>query len=269
MDISVIVVNYNTKKETADCITSCLEEGSGYKIEVIVVDNASYDGSAKYLKKLFGKSGNVIIKENKSNIGFSEGVNVGLNISKGKYKYLLNSDTKVEKGVFKDLVSFASSHQDVGILGTKLILPDGSTQKSIFNFPTLKRAFMEFWLGDNKFSPYYTSNISEVDAVVGASFFVTPDAFKKVGLFDERYFMYFEDLDYCRRVKKVGLKVFYLPDVKVFHYHGLSGKNVTDEKNQWKRLIPSSKIYHGVVRHYILNMLIWSGQKLRSIIKSV
>jgi len=269
MDISVIIVNYNTKKETADCINSCLGEGSGYKIEVIVVDNGSGDGSVQYLKKLFSKRSNVIIKENISNIGFSGGVNIGLNNSKGKYKYLLNSDTKVEKGVFKSLIDFASSHRGAGILGTKLILPDGSTQKSVFNFPSVKNAFEEFWLGEQKFSPYFPNSISEVDAVVGASFFITPEAFGKVGLFDEQYFMYFEDIDYCRKVKKAGLKVFYLPNVKVFHHHGLSGQKISDEKNQWKRLIPSSKIYHGALKHYILNMVIWSGQRLRSIIKSV
>jgi hypothetical protein len=271
MDISVIIVNYNTKEATSECIESCLDEGSGYKIEVIVVDNGSSDGSIEYLKRLYGDKGaKVIIKANKNNEGFSKGVNVGLGNSKGKYKYLLNSDTKVEKGVFKKLVAYASSHQDVGVLGTKLILPDGTVQKSCFNFPSVKNAFEEFWIGkEKKYSSFFSRETAGVDAVVGASFFITPGCFEKVGLFDERYFMYFEDLDYCRRVKKAGFNVVYFPEATVFHYHGLSGKDIVGGSNQWRRLFPSSKIFNGFLKHYLLNVVIWSGQKARSIMSKI
>jgi GT2 family glycosyltransferase len=105
----------------------------------------------------------------------------------------------------------------------------------------------------------------EVDAVVGASFLITPMARKKVGLLDERYFMYFEDLDYCRRVNKLGLKVYYLPSAKIIHYHGASGKKIVKPAFQWKRLIPSSKIYHGALTHYLINFIIWLGQKIKKI----
>ena len=91
-----------------------------------------------------------------------------------------------------------------------------------------------------------------VEAAVGASFLMTRNALDKVGMLDEKYYFYFEDIDYCRRVRRAGLKVYYLPDSKVIHYHGASGKKIADPENQWRRLIPSSKIYHGVFKHYLI-----------------
>lgn len=261
MDISIIIPNYNTKKATSECIRSCLVEGSTAKREIIVIDNASSDGSGKYLKERFGKK--IILIENDQNLGFAKAVNQGLKISKGKYKYLLNSDTAVTKGTFDNLIKFADSDGDIGVIGTKLVLPDGSIQKSCFNFPSIGNAIREYWFGEReKYSSFYKKNISEVDSVVGASFFITPKAYEQVGLFDERYFMFYEDHDYCRRVKDLGMKVIYFPEVTVFHHHGLSGKNISDTGNQWRRLIPSSKIYHGVLKHYIINFILWSGQKV-------
>lgn len=264
MDISVIIVNFNTKKETSDCINSCLKEGSGLKTEIIVLDNASSDGSPAYLTEKFKNNKNVMILKNSYNDGFSKGVNIGLKISKGKYKYLLNSDTIVNKNTFKKLIDYSKDHPDIGVIGTKLILPDGSTQKSCFNFPGILYAIEEYWFGKKaKFSSFYKENTSEVDAVVGASFLITPKAYEKVGLFDERYFMYFEDIDYCKRVSNAGLKVIYLSDLTVFHYHGLSGNKLAVKNDQWRRLIPSSKIYHGVLKHYLINFILWTGQKFK------
>ena len=100
-----------------------------------------------------------------------------------------------------------------------------------------------------------------------AAFLITPQAKKKVGLLDERYFMFFEDHDYCKRVGEAGLKIFYYPKALVVHHHGESGKMLADEDNQWRRLIPSSKIYHGALKHYLLNFIIWSSQKWQRLLK--
>ena len=104
------------------------------------------------------------------------------------------------------------------------------------------------------------------DAPFGTAFLITPGAIKKVGLLNEQYFMYFEDLDYCRRVRKNGLKVYYLPTVEVIHYLGESGKNLASTKTQWKRLVPSSKIYNGAVKHFLINLVIRSGTKWQKLI---
>lgn len=264
MDISLILVNYNTKNSVIEAINSCLEDGSKLRKEIIVVDNGSRDGSYELLKEKFIANQNVILLQNKNNQGFSKAVNVGLKRSRGDYKYLLNSDTKVTKHTFSELIRFAKTDNEIGVIGTRLILPDGSTQNSCFNFPSLGNAILEYWMGKkNTFTPFYKNSASVVDAVVGASFLITPDAFKKVGLFDERYFMYFEDIDYCQRVKKEGFKVIYYPKITVFHHHGLSGKLIEDDRNQWRRLIPSSKIYNGELKHNLITFVLWSGQKFK------
>ena len=89
---------------------------------------------------------------------------------------------------------------------------------------------------------------------------------KKVGLMDERYFMYFEDLDYCKRVKRSGLKVYYYPEAEIIHSHGISGKGVASDKDQWRRLIPGSKIYHGPIKHYLIYAIAWLGQKWQKLL---
>lgn len=264
MDLSIILVNFNTKDAVYDAINSCLNEGSKINKEIIVVDNGSADGSYEYLKNKFSETSNIILIQNKDNLGFSKAVNIGLKKSKGKYKLLLNSDTKVSRYIFSEMIRFSETDKKIGIVGTKLILPDGSVQKSCFNFPGVNNALLEYWLGrGNTFSSFYKNYVCEVDAIVGASFLITPDAYKAVGLFDERYFMFFEDLDYCRRAKAAGFKVMYFPKASVYHRHGLSGEKDSDEKKQWRRLIPSSKIYHGTLKHNLITFIIWSGQKFR------
>jgi GT2 family glycosyltransferase len=178
---------------------------------------------------------------------------------------LLNSDTQVKEGTLVKLVEF---EKKVGpaIIGARFLNPDGSTQASVFHLPTIRRAICEFWLGKrDAFSKYAPAGERpvEVEAVSGGAMLISRGIIEKIGLFDERYFMYFEDLDYCRRAKLAGFKVYYLPSAEVIHEHGASGRKIADEANQWRRLIPSSKIYHGMLRHYLIYSIIWLGQRLR------
>jgi GT2 family glycosyltransferase len=268
MDISIIFVNFNTKEAVYEAVKSCLEEGSKIKKEIIIIDNGSADGSYEYLTEKFKNNRIVILIHNKENLGFSKAVNSGLKRSKGEYKYLLNSDTKVTTHAFTKIIEFSKTDKKIGVIGTKLILPDGSTQKSCFNLPSVINAISEYWFGKRgSFTPFYKNSASIVDAVVGASFAITPEAYNNIGLFDERYFMYYEDLDYCRRIKKAGFKVMYYPEVSVFHHHGLSGETIADNANQWRRLVLSSKIYHGVLIHSLITFVLWSGKKWRSIME--
>jgi hypothetical protein len=270
MKLSVIVVSYNTKDLTKACIESVMNEGSKLDFEVIVVDNNSKDGSVTELKKLWRKYKNLKLIENKENSGFSKANNQGAREASGKYILLLNSDTVVKRFSFKRFIAFAEKKEDAGVVGARLLNPDGSLQASCFYFPTIKNAIREYWLGQkglfDKYAPKGNKPV-EVEALVGAAVLITPKALQKVGLLDERYFMYFEDVDYCRRVWEKGLKVYYLPEVRVLHYHGASGKKLADSANQWRRLIPSSKIYHGVFYHTLLNLVLKLGQKWRSLVK--
>ena len=269
-DLSIIIVNYNTKDLTKACIESVMNEGSKLDFEVIVVDNNSKDGSVTELKKLWKKYKNLKLIENKENSGFSKANNQGAREASGEYILLLNSDTVVKRYSFKKLIAFAEKKEDAGVVGARLLNPDGNLQASCFYFPTIKNAIREYWLGQKglfeKYAPKGNRPV-EVEALVGAAFLITPKALQEVGLLDERYFMYFEDVDYCRRVWEKGLKVYYLPEVRVLHYHGVSGKKLADAANQWRRLIPSSKIYHGVFYHTLLNLVLKLGQKWRSLVK--
>ena len=196
IELSVILVNFNSKKLTIDCIHSVLEEGKVEK-EIIVVDNGSIDGSVEALEELAKKKVIKFIK-NRENLGFAKANNQGIKIAKGKYILLLNNDTIVKKGALTKLAKFAKERRDVGVVGSKLLNIDGSLQSSCFHFPTITNAIKEYLLGQKgyfeKFAPK-TQEATTVDALVGASFLITPLARKKVGLLDERYFAYFEDID--------------------------------------------------------------------------
>lgn len=264
MDLSIIIISFNTNKLTSNCVESIKKSKPKLRYEVIVIDNGSTDGSIEVLKKL--KKSNVVntLISNNNNTGFAKANNQALKVSKGKYKLLLNSDTIIEKGVLEKLIKFAEETKDAGVIGPKLILKDGSTQESCFNFPTILNAVKEYWLGIeyaySKYAPQRSKPVI-VDAVVGAAFLITPDAYKKVGMLNEKYFMYFEDIDYCREVSKVGLKTYYLPSVRVNHLHGASGKKLRRDE-VYQMLCVSSKNYHGKFRYYILKFILWSGQKM-------
>lgn len=268
VDLSVIIVSFNTKKLTLDSINSVLNEGSSIKREIIVVDNNSHDGSKEALRKVADTKKGVSLIENKDNVGFAKANNQAIKKAKGEYIFLLNSDTVVKKNSLKALIDFTKSKEDAGVVGARLLNKDGSIQESCVHFPTIKNALKEYFLGEkglfNKYAPKGKS-AQVVDALVGAAFLITPKALSEVGLLDERYFFYFEDIDYCRKVKKKGLKVYYFPKSEIYHYHGASGKKIADEENQWRRLVPSSKIYHGQVKHYLLTFILWLGQKWQKI----
>jgi len=275
LDVSVIIVSFNTKDLTLQCIKSVFGEGSRLEREVIVVDNGSADGTIKEIEKLRTRNRKLRLKirliANSKNLGFSKANNLGIKAARGKFILLLNSDTIVKTESIGKLVGFAKSKIDAGAVAPRLLNPNGTIQASTFRFPTIGRAIKQYFLGQEKLlDKYYPQGNSPslVESAVMAAFLITPAALKKVGLLNERYFMYFEDLDYCKRIWERGLKVYYLPDAEVIHYHGASGKNFADEKNQWRRLIPSSKIYHGILKHYLFNFILWAGQKWQKFFKN-
>jgi len=285
VQISIVIVSYNTKELLKKCLEAiidsctdtkmqtCLPARQGCKVEIIIVDNGSKDGSVGEIQNSKCKMQNDKLKlkiiENKENLGFARAVNQALSGAHGRAILLLNSDTQVEKEALRKLLGF---EEKVGpaVIGTRLLNPDGSVQPSVFHLPTIKRAIWEFWLGKKgAFSKYVPEGKkpTEVEAVSGGAMLISRGVIGKIGLFDERYFMYFEDLDYCRRARLAGFKVYYLPTAEIVHEHGASGKEIVDEANQWRRLIPSSKIYHGGLRHQLINLILWTGQKWKKVLK--
>ncbi len=257
IELSIIIVNFNTKKLTLDCIKSIRNSKPNIKYEIIVVDNASSDGSVNSLKKL-----KINLVKNKENLGFAKANNQGIKISKSKYILLLNSDTIIKKDSLETLVKFAQETKDAGVIGSKLLNIDGTVQNSVFRFPTIWKSISHYWFKNNILNKYApTSNtVTQVDAVVGAAFLITPEAIKRVGLLDERYFMYFEDIDYCRKINSTNLKVYYLPKSQIIHIHGASkGKN--------EYLVKASKIYNGIINYYIITFIIKISQFFDKITK--
>lgn len=271
--LSIVIVNLNTKDLTIGCIRSIEKEAGSLKFEVLLTDNGSNDGSVEALQQIqsekFWKNRFTLIL-NDSNTGYGKANNQGIKKAKGKYILLLNNDTVVHKNALQKLVEFAERTPDAGVVGSKLLNIDGTLQMSCFHFPTIINAIKEYWLGKkglfDKFAPTDEIPVT-VDSVVGAVFLITPEARKKVGILDERYFAYFEDIDYCRQTWKNGLKVYYLPDSIITHYHGATFKKLANESERWKKLIPSSKVYHGLINHYIIFVVMWLGQKWQKFLK--
>jgi GT2 family glycosyltransferase len=258
-DLSIVIVNYNTKDLVLDCIASIKKSKPKVPYEIIVIDNGSADPvTASKDYKLI---------KNKENLGFSKGVNQGIKGAKGNHILLLNSDTKVKTGSIDKLFEFAQNYPDAGAVAPKLLNEDGSAQGSVFKLPNLFRSIRQYWLKENSELDKYTPDkVETVEAASMAAFLITPQALKKVGHLNEKYFMYFEDLDYCRSIKKSGLKIYFLPDSEVIHHHGKSGEALAEKKDQWRRLVPSSKIYHGLLSYYLISFVMWTGQKFGKII---
>ncbi len=198
-ELSIIIVSFNTEKLTKDCIESIINNTHSLSYEILVVDNDSKDGSVKMLEEYASKLSNFKLIKNKENLGFSKANNQAAKKARGKYLLLLNSDTVVRQNSLAKLVDFAKVTSDAGVVGAKLLNGDGSIQPSCVNFPTIGNAIREYFFGRkglfDKFAPKGEPSV-KVDAVVGAAFLITPQARKKVGLLDERYFFYFEDIDY-------------------------------------------------------------------------
>lgn len=262
-ELSIIIINHNTQDLTESCVKSIKKYKPKVSYEIVVIDNGSdvvFETNERGIKVI----------GNKENLGFAKANNQAIRMAVGKYILLLNSDTEVKKGSIDKLYEFAKERKDVGVVTSKLLNPDGSTQASVFRLPTIWRAIRQYWFGENGVLDKYTPDSRDpviVEVAVMASFLITPKALKKVGMLNEKYFMYFEDFDYCRELKKKGLKVYYLPSSEVVHYHGASGNSLVSNENQWRRLIPGSKIYHGILKHYIITIVFWLGQKWQKLLR--
>jgi GT2 family glycosyltransferase len=199
----------------------------GFRIEILVVDNGSQDGSGSEVKKRFPF---VRLIENDKNLGFARAVNQGLQKASGRYVLLLNPDTQVKNGAIERLMSFMDAHPKAGISGAQLLNSNGSKQNSIANFPSLATELLNKnllrWLSPERF-PGKERNYSEpieVDSVIGACMMVRREALDQVGFLDEDYFLFLEETDWCYRMKKAGWKIYHNPQVEVYHFQGKSAE---------------------------------------------
>ena len=235
IDLSIVVVSWNVQELLSRCLRSVLDgsKSSAPDAEVIVVDNGSTDGSAHMVRTEFP---HICLIANADNRGFPAANNQGIAIAKGRYVLLLNPDTEVVADALAVMVSYADAHPDVGVVGPRLLNPDGSVQPSRRRFPTLTTAFFEStWL--ERYAPrrllerYYVLDQPDdatlsVDWVDGSALMARREAVEQVGLMDEGFFMYSEELDWCRRFRGAGWRVVYLPTARVIHHKGKSSEQV-------------------------------------------
>jgi len=228
MNLSIIIVNWNTRDILAQCLSSIYLYPPEGTFEIWVVDNASDDSSIEMLKSNFPE---VRLIENTQNVGFAHANNQAIRAGDGEYVLLLNPDTKVSAGMFNALLNFLRAHPDVGAVGPKTLNPDGSLQTSCYPFPTLLR---EFWrlLHFDKLKPYGTYSMQrwdtitsrEVDVLLGACLLISKDVLDEIGLFDENYFMYTEEVDLCYRIRQSGKHNYWVPQASIIHHGGQSTK---------------------------------------------
>ncbi len=233
MDLSIIIVNYNVKEFLQNLLHSLQKAVQNISHEIIVVDNASDDGSIEFIREKFPY---VQLISNKSNLGFSKANNEGLKIAKGKYLLLINPDTIVSEDTISKMIQFLNNHEDAGLAGCKILNPDGSLQlacrrsfpgpwTSFCKVTGLSTLFPKSKLYARYNLTYLDENETyEVDAISGSFMMMKKEVYEKVGGFDEQFFMYGEDLDLCYRIQQNGYKVYYYPGTQIIHYKGESTK---------------------------------------------
>ena len=262
MDMSVAIVNYKTAELTKKLLRSLADEN--LKMEIVVLDNGSQDGIGETLKKEFS---HITFIQNEVNTGFSKGYNKAIAATNGDHILILNSDIEVRKGSLKKLLEAAKYYSSKAVVVGRLVLPDGSIQKSAFHLPAIAGALKEYFLNQcNSYFSYLPSQNepSVIEGAVMACFLIPRIIWERIGKLDEGTELYFEDIEYCRRLKEANIPIYYIPDAILDHHHGASSKKLP-EGEALKKLQKAAKRYHGSFSHYLITFVLWLGQKVRRI----
>ncbi len=233
IELSIIIVNFNVKELLEQTLISARKAAHNFAHEIFVVDNASTDGSIGIVRQKFP---DVKLIANKENVGFGKANNQAMRLAQGKFLVILNPDTIVQEDTFSVIIDFFKKNPDAGMAGCKILNPDGSLQLAC------RRSFPTPWVGFTRiiglsrifpkskvFGKYNLTYLDpdetyEVEAISGSFMMVRKEVAQEVGFFDESFFMYGEDLDWCYRIKEAGWKIYYIPDTKIIHFKGESTK---------------------------------------------
>jgi GT2 family glycosyltransferase len=233
MDLSIVIVNYNTCQLTLDCLRSVGSSITSYDYEIVVVDNASKDDSVLEIRKQFPT---IHLIENMQNVGFSKANNQAMRIAAGRYILLLNTDTIVQPDTLQTMLDFMDNNPKIGASGCKIVLPDGSLDKACKRgFPTPSASFYyafgfsKLFPKNPRFNQYQLGYLNPdheypIDCLVGAFMLVRRETIDQVGMLDEEFFMYGEDIDWCYRIKQAGWGIYYYPRTTITHYKGASSR---------------------------------------------
>lgn len=266
MDVSIIIVNWNTRDILKECLQSVYQQTEGVDFEVIVIDNASDDDSVAMIKSDFPQ---VVLIENKENKGFATANNQGMAVAKGRYCLLLNSDTVVLDNAITKTVEFADHQDKTAVVGCRVLNPDKTLQPTCFMFPSLLNMFLSStylyklfrrskFFGRERLTWWQRDDVRQVDVVTGCFMLVSRQAIDQVGMMDESFFMYGEETDWCYRFKKAGWNVLFTPGAEIIHLGGQSSAKVRGEMVVQLRigiLQFMKKHYNGLV-HALASLLV-------------
>ncbi len=281
-DVSVILVSYNTAELLEPCIDRLLAAATAWRIQVLIVENASRDRSAEVLRRHYA---HFEIVENQTNVGFGRANNQVLERVRGRYVLLLNIDAMLESDALDRTIPYMGAHPSCGVLGVRLIGTDGLLQPSCRYFPTPWNKFL-MQTGWHRFFPstrlvddmgWDHRSERECDWVPGCFYLVRRDVLARVGLFDPRYFLYFEEVDHCRAVKRAGWQVMYVPVTTVVHIGGESAKSETDQLGHGKQISALQteseflffRKHHGVIGVWAALLLSWCAEALLGIRRAI
>lgn len=250
--ISIIIVTYNNHKSIRKCLNS-IKKFIKQNHEIIIVNNASIDSTKDEIKKSQVK---VLLLDQSKNLGFSKANNLAYSKSKGNYIFILNPDTEIRDKNFTKMLDYLKQNKNIGIIAPKLIDDINKPQPSVRKEPTLTGALREYFFNiKNSYNPYvpdlpYPQN---VESVVAAAMLFPREVYKTLKGFNEKFFLYFEDLDICKRVRDLGYKIVYYPKFLVGHSIGLSSKT---NPLTAKLFESSAKLYYGSIKYWLLHYIL-------------
>jgi len=290
IELAVIIVNYNSNEVLENCLQSIFKAELPFKYEILIIDNAS-EKSPDYI---INKYPDVLLIENDKNVGFAAANNIGISKSEGKYILLLNPDTIINENSLLPMINYLDGHKDVGIVGCKIFLLNGEIERSTHSFPTLLKEFVhanEFikqifgygtFLGKalarlfnfKSLESYWPhDSIREVDHVTGACMMVKREAINKVGLLDEAFFLYNEEVEWSYRMKLAGLKSVYLPKPNIIHLFGHSTGQKVQKQVVNKLLLERYRgMFYFFQKHssktklFLFKLIVFEGFSLRLIV---
>ena len=236
MDLSCIIVNYKNSEPLKDCLASLYQTAQRIDFETIIVDNSENDLGLQPLKELYPKAQFV---SNSSNVGFAKANNQAAKIAQGKVLIFLNPDTILSDQAIDSMYRYYCSHKETGVLGPKVVDPEGSLQYSCRRYPTLwtglfnRYSILSRLFPENRFTSQYLmrdfnhNEIRQVDWLSGCCLMVSKNTFEKSHGFDENYFLFNEDVDLCRTIKQAGKEVIYFPEATITHQVSTSNSKTT------------------------------------------
>ena len=267
IDVSILIVNWNTRQLLQDCLHSIIQTTQNTAYEIIVIDNASEDDSVQMVREMFADVRLIVNDENR---GFSAANNQGMAVAKGPYVLLLNSDTIVLEGAIEKTLAFARQTDKAAVVGCRVLNPDKTLQPTCFRFPSVLNLFLSTtylykmfprsrFFGRERMTFWDRDDVRQVDAVTGCFMLVRRDAIEQVGVMDENFYFYGEETDWCFRFKQAGWRCLFTPDAEIIHLGGQSSQKVRTQSDMQLRasLLQFMKKHRSRPAYWVSCCLVW------------